>query len=114
MNYFNNPYMPQQPIMPTYNNGGNLFFVGSEEEAKGWIVNPSQTVYLLDRNNSMLYIKSVEKNGMVAPLESFKLSIPENKTPEVVYATKDDIEELKVQIKEISDEYITNGATDKE
>lgn len=109
MNYFNNPYV-QQPLMPTYTNGGNLFFVGSEEEAKNWIVNPSQTVYLLDRNNSMLYIKSVEKNGMVQPLEMFALSMPEEKQPEVIeYATKKDIEDLKVKIKEIKDESITTS-----
>lgn len=117
MNYFTNPYM-QQPVMPTptYTNGGNLFFVGSEEEAKSWIVNPNQTVYLLDRNNSMLYIKSVEKNGMAQPLESFKLSLPQtvenNATAE--YATKQDIEDLKIKIKEIKNEYITNGSTTEE
>lgn len=72
MNYYN-PYQPVMPNQfmnnqptpqPTYNNGGDLFFVGSEDEAKNWIVNPNQTVYLLDRNNARLYIKSVENNGL--------------------------------------------------
>jgi hypothetical protein len=103
MNYFNTPY---QPIMPTYNNSANLFFVGSEEEAKSWIVNPSQTVYLLDRNNSKLYIKSVEKNGMVQPIEVFELSMPStNELNNIEYATKQDIEELSKKIKEIENEH---------
>lgn len=116
MNYFNNPY--QQPIMPTYNNSGNLFFVGSEDEAKSWIVNPSQTVYLLDRNNAKLYIKSVEKNGMVQPIEVFELSTPQqNESSSVEYATKKDIEEVFLKIKEIEDEYsksITTSQTSAE
>ena len=110
MNY--NPYMPQmapqmpmtqQPIInttPTYTNGGNLYFVGSEDEAKNWIVAPSQTVYLLDRNNSKLYIKTVEKNGMAEPLEVFTLGTQkvEEKT-QVEYATKEDLEKLQAKFK---------------
>ena len=116
MNYFNNPYGLPQPVVPNYNNSGNLFFVGSEEEAKSWIVNPSQTVYLLDRNNARLYIKSVEKNGMVQPIEIFELSTPQSKEElaAVEYATKKDIEDLKLEIKEIKNEHITNGTASAE
>jgi hypothetical protein len=74
--------------------------VGSEDEAKNWIVAPSQTVYLLDRNNSKLYIKTVEKNGMAEPLEVFTLGTQkvEEKT-KVEYATKEDLEKLQAKFK---------------
>lgn len=105
--YQNNYQMPVQPTVPTiptqqptYTNGGNLYFVGSEDEAKNWIVAPSQTVYLLDRNNSKLYIKTVEKNGMAEPLEVFTLGTQkvEEKT-KVEYATKEDLEKLQAKFK---------------
>lgn len=113
MNYFN-PYgnfqpngnyqpMPTtQPVVsqPTYTNGGNLYFVGSEDEAKNWIVNPNQTVYLLDRNNSRLYIKTVEKNGMAEPLEVFTLGTQKiEEETKVEYATKEDLEKLQSKFK---------------
>lgn len=109
MNYYN-PYnnyqmpnfaTPVQPTpQPTYNNGGDLFFVGSEDEAKNWIVNPNQTVYLLDRNNARLYIKSVENNGMAKPLEVFTLGVPEAPTEEKIeYATKEDLEKVQAKLK---------------
>lgn len=106
MNYYN-PYnyqpMPTaQPVavQPTYTNGGNLYFVGSEDEAKNWIVNPSQTVYLLDRNNARLYIKTVEKNGMAEPLEVFTLGEPDAKKDKPVeYATKEELEKVQAKLK---------------
>ena len=117
MKYFNTAYMPQQYV-PTYNNGANLYFVGSEDEARSWIVSPNQTVYLLDRNNGVLYVKTVEKNGMAQPLSSFKLVEPVSEEAEVIeYATKKDIEEVFLKIKEIEDEYsksITTSQTSAE
>ena len=99
MNYFGTNYQPnyqpQPPYQPTYTNGGNLYFVGSEDEAKNWIVNPNQSVYLLDRNNAKLYIKTVEKNGMVQPLEVFTLGTQNPTEDKVEYATKEDLERLQ-------------------
>lgn len=134
MNYFTNPYLPQQPIMPTmpqppvmpnntnYVNGGNLYFVGSLEEANKWIVNPNQTVYLLDRNNAKFYIKSVEKNGMATPLQVFNLSqenIETNEEIKTEYATKEDLFNLKEQfseeirkVKENEEQYVSTTTTD--
>lgn len=105
MNYYNYPFNP--PFgnnTQQFNNGANLFFVGSEEEAKSWIVSPSQTVYLLDRNNGFLYVKTVERNGMAQPLTTFKLAEPVSEVETVEYATKQDIENLNKIIKEIKDE----------
>ena len=113
MNYYNpyqipnytNPIQPTIPTTtptttPTYTNGGNLYFVGSEDEAKNWIVGPNQTVYLLDRNNARLYIKTVEKNGMAEPLEVFTLGSQEIKEePTVEYATKEDLEKVQAKLK---------------
>ena len=111
MNYFNpygnyqpmpttQPVVAQQQQQPTYTNGGNLYFVGSEDEAKNWIVNPNQTVYLLDRNNARLYIKTVEKNGMAEPLEVFSLDTPQVKEEKPVeYATKEDLEKVQSKLK---------------
>lgn len=94
------PVTQQAPQIQSYTNGGNLYFVGSEEEAKNWIVNPSQTVYLLDRNNAKLYIKTVEKNGMAEPLEVFTLATPQvQEEKPVEYATKEDLEKLQAKLK---------------
>ena len=82
MNYYN-PYTYQQP----YNNYQQsqpqttyhpLTFVSGLVGAQAFIVSPGQTVYLMDSQNKMLYIKAADNQGRYT-LQSFALTDTNNK-----------------------------------
>ena len=113
MNYYNYPFSPVFNNTPqTFNNGGNFYYVNSKQEAENWIVNPDSTVFLLDRNNKQFFIKTVEKSGQVKPLEVYTFEQTETIDKPSEYATKEDIEKLRSEIKEIKYEYNANGIAD--
>lgn len=123
MNYFGtnyqNSYQPmmnqlpvqqpqiQQPTVttPTYNNGGQFFFVNSKDEAEKWIVNQGQTVYLFDVNKGIFYEKSVGRNGLPQPIQTYQykkeeIVEPEKKDePKVEYVTKEEFLEMQTKLK---------------
>lgn len=112
MNYYNYPFNPVFSNPVQFNNGGNYYFVNSKQEAENWIVNPDSTVFLLDRTNKCFYIKTVEKSGQVKPLEVYTFEQAETIDKPSEYATKEDIEKLRSEIKEIKYEYNANGTAD--
>lgn len=83
MNYYN-PYNYQQPYnsyqqaqqpQTTYH---PLTFVSGLVGAQAFIVSPGQTVYLMDSQNKMLYIKAADNQGRYS-LQSFSLTDANNK-----------------------------------
>ena len=114
MNYYNYPFNPVFQNTPQqFNNGGNFYYVNSKQEAENWIVNPDTTVFLLDKTNKQFYIKTVEKSGLAKPLEVYSFEEKEVVTKPSEYATKEDIESIRKELKELKDESITNGITDQ-
>nr|DAR54926.1 MAG TPA: hypothetical protein [Caudoviricetes sp.] len=72
----NNAYMQQQPIINNNNNSNQnqsnqqiylpLTFVSDVNEAKRFIVNPNQTIYMRDSNSKdVMYIKSMDSQGTI-------------------------------------------------
>lgn len=112
MNYFNYPFNFNN-VPQTFNNGGNFYYVNSKQEAENWIVNPDSTVFLLDRTNKCFYIKTVEKSGLAKPLEVYTYEQKEVVSKPSEYATKEDIESIRSELKELKDEHITNGVADQ-
>jgi hypothetical protein len=112
MNYYNYPFNPVFTNQPTFTNGGNFYFVNNKQEAENWIVNPDSTVYLFDRNNKQFFIKTVEKSGQVKPLEVYTYEQTEVVKTPGEYATKQDIENLREELKELKNEYSTNDEPD--
>ena len=112
MNYYNYPFNPVFTNQPTFTNGGQFYFVNNKQEAENWIVNPDSTVYLFDKTNKQFFIKSVEKSGQVKPLEVYSYEQTEVIEKPSEYATKQDIESLREEIKEIRNEHNADGITD--
>jgi hypothetical protein len=115
MNYYNYPFNPmfQNTQQQQFINGGNYYYVNSKQEAENWIVNPDSTVFLLDRTNKKFYIKTVEKSGLAKPLEVYSYEQTETIDKPSEYATKDDLEDLRKELKELRNESITNGIADQ-
>ena len=112
MNYYNYPFNPVFTNQPTFTNGGQFYFVNNKQEAENWIVNPDTTVYLFDKTNKQFFIKTVEKSGQVKPLEVYSYEQTEVVEKPSEYATKQDIENLQAEIKELRNERITDDESD--
>lgn len=75
MNYYNpygyqqQPYQQTQQPQTTYH---PLTFVSGLVGAQAFIVSPGQTVYLMDMQDKMLYIKTADNQGRYS-LQSFNL-----------------------------------------
>lgn len=77
-----------------------LAFVNGIEGAKAFIVNPNQTIYLMDSDSNTMFIKTADPQGRYT-LKSFNLIPTENaiqKTTPVDYVTKEDLIILKDEI----------------
>lgn len=116
MNYNNYPYNYQNQNyggyqQPTYQNNYNytqpqtiyqpLAFVNGIEGAKAFIVNPNQTIYLMDSDSNTLFIKSADMQGKYT-LKAFRLTSNEvnnvNNNIPTDYVTKDDFVVFKNEI----------------
>ena len=71
MNYYN-PYGYQQPYQQTQTTYHPLTFVSGLVGAQAFIVSPGQTVYLMDMQEKMLYIKTSDNQGRYS-LQAFTL-----------------------------------------
>ena len=85
------PYQMQQPVMPSYFNtnyappmpqmqqpqtpAANVtwIYVNGWDGARNQIVQPSQTAWMMDNNDPVIYIKAVDSMGS-ATLRAFKLT----------------------------------------
>lgn len=92
---------PSQP----FSNGGMFFFVSSKEEAEKWVVSQGQIVYLFNVNDGVFYVKSVGKNGLPQPLETYtfekqEMIKEENKEePKIEYVSKEEFLDFSENIK---------------
>lgn len=120
-NQYNPQYqtpVQQQPIMQTANNTNDMIWVLNENEATSYPVAPNNTVTLWDKNEPIIYIKSVNMQGVpsMRVLEFTERTVNAPKTPvehvcncgdkfvtlEVFNALQSKFEELTARFEEIT------------
>lgn len=102
---------PQQPQMPqngVQNDGNGITWVLGENAAKSFPVGVGRTVVLMDREEPVMYMKSVDQSGMPLPLRVFDItertaqridpSTP--KTPPVDYVSRSEFDKFKEDIRQ--------------
>ena len=115
------PYDPNYPYgtfnpygnYPARQNTNTYAFVNGLEGAKSFIVQPNQTVLLMDSDHPVCYMKSANGIGQ-SSLRYFKLvevsendirnlsnPVPVSPTPGIEYATKDDLRNLLARIEKL-------------
>lgn len=76
--YYGNQQMPlQPPQMPSnapQTSGNSITWVLGENAAKSFPVGAGQTVVLMDREEPIMYMKSVDQSGMPLPLRIFDIT----------------------------------------
>lgn len=65
---------PQMPQNPSANFGNGITWVLGEAAAKAFPVGAGQTVILMDREDPVMYMKSVDQSGMPLPLRIFDIT----------------------------------------
>lgn len=97
-------YIPQvqNPVTPAPAASSGLIWVQGEAGAKSYMVGANNTVSLWDSESQTIYLKSADASGMPSmrildyTIREPKATLPEANTD---YATKDDLEALKDEIK---------------
>lgn len=97
-------YPPQaQPTQPTQTQTASEFrWVQGESGAKSYLVAPNQTVTLWDSESHTIYLKSADAMGMPS-MKILDYTVREDSpaakpTPQISYATKDDLDFLRGEI----------------
>ncbi len=111
-NYYGNQQMPPQPPqMPSnapQNSGNSITWVLGENAAKSFPVGAGQTVILMDREEPIMYMKSVDQSGMPLPLRIFDITErtsekqSSNVTKEVTtndYVSRKEFDEFRESVK---------------
>lgn len=107
-------YQPQQSYVPQQQNyvpqqNSSIIWVQGEAGAKSYLVAPNTTVQLWDSESQTIYLKSADASGMPSiKILDYKIrgntpQMHEN-APESVFATVDDINTLKAEIKQIKED----------
>lgn len=107
------PYPSPTPNLMANNSDNPIVWVQGEAGAKSFLVAPNKTIPLWDSENQTIYLKSADASGMPS-IKILDYTIRERETPQKPlggtesrigdYATKDDLEALKKEIKgEISE-----------
>lgn len=65
---------PQMPQNSSANSGNGITWVLGENAAKSFPVGAGQTVILMDREEPVMYMKSVDQSGMPLPLRIFDIT----------------------------------------
>lgn len=65
---------PQMPLNSSANSGNGITWVLGENAAKAFPVGAGQTVILMDREDPVMYMKSVDQSGMPLPLRIFDIT----------------------------------------
>ena len=116
-----NPMPPSMPFMADYNrpvpqtppvqsSNVNWIYVNGYDGAKANIVQPGQTAWMMDNNDPIFYVKSVDTMGS-ATLKSFGFSEinPVNSTPAPTapdlsnYVQKTDMDAVVERLKAVED-----------
>lgn len=107
MNYYNSygyqqPYQQMQttyqPSQTTYH---PLTFVSGLVGAQAFIVSPGQTVYLMDIQDKMLYIKTADTQGRYS-LQSFSL-VDNTIKPNADYVSAKDLEGVNARLSKLEE-----------
>lgn len=110
--YYPNLQMPlQPPQMPSnapQSSGNSITWVLGENAAKSFPVGAGQTVVLMDREEPVMYMKSVDQSGMPLPLRIFDITErtsekqSSNVTKEVTtndYVSRKEFDEFRESVK---------------
>lgn len=109
-------YYPQQqnqnvqPQTPTIQQSNGIIWVQGEAGAKSYMVAPNTTVQLWDSESDVIYLKSADASGMPSmKIIDYKVrnSMSDQSssiTPQINYATKDDINVLQTEIDKLKNE----------
>ena len=93
-------YGQQYQALQPQNNG--FSWVQGESGANSFIVNPGQTVWLMDtENNNVFYIKSRDMSGVLAPLRIFDFQERVSQNPGTVnqdYITREEFEKRLAEV----------------
>lgn len=111
----NQQYQPQytqyqipQTVVPQQQNGNGINWVQGEAGAKSFIVANGQSVWLMDSENPVFYLKSTDPSGIPLPLRIFDFSertsqntpVPENNVLEN-YVTRQELQEFENRISQL-------------
>ena len=109
--YYGNQQMPPQaPQMPSnvpQNSMNGITWVLGENAAKSFPVGAGQTVVLMDREEPVMYMKSVDQSGMPLPLRIFDITeraaqhtesvVAKSETPD--YVSRSEFENFREDIR---------------
>lgn len=88
-------YVPS--VVAQQTNVVNMVLVNSEEEARNYALNPGNSIFLMDSNNSVFYTKSVDFSG-IATFKKYQFSEVTDTPPQQAdYITREEFEEWKKQ-----------------
>lgn len=116
-NQFGYQYYPQN-YQQNYQNyqQNSLTWVQGESGAKSFFVPANGTVLLMDSEQDQFFIKSSDASGMPLPLRKFSYKevtdaqpMPQPSIQKDIYATKDDVEELRREIERLREETEPHG-----
>lgn len=98
-------YYPTQPTVPQMQTpqpaSAGITWVQGEAGAKSYLVAPGTTVALWDSESQVIYLKSADASGMPQmKVLDYTIRGGQPLNQNVEYATKDDLEKLRAEIKE--------------
>lgn len=77
-------------------------FVLGVDEARSYPVLPNTTAILLDRNEPVFYLKSVDQSGFTCNFKIFDYVERQPKKPEANFVTRDEFNELKQMLEDLT------------
>ena len=96
-NYMN--YQPQIPQQSQQHQSNGIVWVQGENAAKSYPVAPGNTLLMLDSEDSIFYIKTVDASGMPAPLRMFSFTeVSAKDSTHEDYITRKEFEEKIEQL----------------
>ena len=101
-------YQIPQAVPQQQQNGNGINWVQGEAGAKSFIVANGQSVWLMDSENPVFYLKSTDPSGIPLPLRVFDFSertsqntpVPENNVLEN-YVTRQELQEFENRISQL-------------
>lgn len=94
-----------QPAPQQQSVASGIIWVQGEQGAKGYPVAPGNSVLLMDTEDQVFYIKTTDNNGVPQPLKIYDYTeriIKEPQTQSSDYVSRNEFEELKKMIEELT------------
>ena len=99
---------PQMAQNSVQNAGNGITWVLGENAAKSFPVGVGQTVVLMDREEPVMYMKSVDQSGMPLPLRVFDITERATQRPEIAtpkstpvdYVSRSEFDKFKEDIRQ--------------